>query len=137
MELSQYIKIAVAIILNEQNELLTVRKQNSIYYQLPGGKIEGEERPVDTLLRELEEELGLKLNEDQFEFLTVHEAQAVNEYGKTVRGYVFKSKLPIIINDLQPKAELEEVKWVKESEVERVNLANLLKQVAIPIWLTA
>lgn len=136
MELSQYIKIAVAIILNDQNELLTVRKQNSIYYQLPGGKIEGEERPVDTLLRELEEELGLKLNEDQFEFLTVHEAQAVNEYGKTVRGYVFKSKLPIKLNDLQPKAELEEVKWVKELEVERVNLANLLKQVAIPIWLT-
>lgn len=135
MEPSHAIKIAVAILRNEQDELLTVRKKESTYYQLPGGKIEGEERPIDTLLRELKEELDLNLQEKDCQFLTVHEAQAVNEQGRTVRGYVFTCQLPTDSQYLEPNAELAEVKWVRKEQVKEVKLANLLKQIALPIWI--
>ncbi len=136
MEPNGFIKIAVAIIINKKNELLTVRKFGSTYYQLPGGKIENGERPVDTLIRELEEELGIILKEEQCSFLTVHEAQAVNEKGKTVRGFVFKCES--LDTDIVgvAQAEIEEVRWVKPEETSTVNLANLLKQIAIPIWIS-
>jgi len=133
MEPNGFIKIAVAIIINKKNELLTVRKFGSTYYQLPGGKIESNERPVDTLIRELEEELGLSLKEEQCSFLTVHEAQAVNEKGKTVRGFVFRCQLSDLDKVGLAQAEIEEVRWVKPEETSTVNLANLLKQIALPI----
>ena len=41
---SNEIAIAVAIIFNQSDELLTVREKGSDYYQLPGGKIEHKER---------------------------------------------------------------------------------------------
>lgn len=134
MRLNNYITISVCIIINDQDELLTVRKQGSAYYQLPGGKIEEGERPVDSLIRELNEELDLALSEEDCKLIGVHEAQAVNEEGKTVRGYVFQSKVSQSWNELKPHAELKEVRWVNKSEIEEVPLANLLKQFALPIW---
>ncbi|WP_392469482.1 NUDIX domain-containing protein [Sphingobacterium cellulitidis] len=135
MKLNNYITIAVGIIINESDELLTVQKEGSSYYQLPGGKIEGEEKPVSSLIRELKEELDVELAESGCRLLGVHEAQAVNETGKTVRGYVFQCDFMKEFKAIQPHAELKEIRWVKKSEVETVKLANLLRQFALPIWL--
>lgn len=135
MKQNNYITIAVGVIINKQDELLTVQKNGSSYYQLPGGKIEGEERPVDSLIRELHEELHLDLDEKHCVLLGVHEAQAVNEKGKTVRGYVFQCEFVDQFEKIEPHAELREIRWVKKTEIEEVKLANLLKQFALPIWM--
>jgi len=135
MKLNNYITIAVGIIINKEDELLTVQKKGSTYYQLPGGKIEEGEKPVESLIRELQEELAINYREQDCYLIGVHEAQAVNEQGKTVKGYVFKCKILDQLIDLKPHAELSEVKWVKKSEIEDVKLANLLKQFALPIWI--
>lgn len=135
MKLKNYITIAVGILINDKNELLTVRKKGSTYYQLPGGKIEEGEKPVESLIRELGEELQLSYTEQDCKLVGVHEAQAVNEVGKTVRGYVFLCRAQEQIKNLKAFAELEEVRWVNKSEVESVKLANLLRQFALPIWL--
>jgi hypothetical protein len=39
MKLNNYMTIAVGIIINDRNALITVQKKGSLYYQLPGGKI--------------------------------------------------------------------------------------------------
>jgi len=92
--------IASALLLNADKELLVVRKKNSNFYMLPGGKIEFSEDPIQTLLRELKEEINLEFTESEFDFLGQHETIAVNEANTIVQGNIFllKSsleKLPI------------------------------------------
>ncbi|MCT1529760.1 NUDIX domain-containing protein [Sphingobacterium daejeonense] len=135
MKLNNYITIAVGIIINDRNELLTVQKKGSLYYQLPGGKIEVDEIPIESLIRELNEELNIHFTTADCQLIGVHEAQAVNEVGKTVKGYVFKCQYSEKLENLQPLAELNEVRWVKKSETTEVKLANLLRQFALPIWM--
>lgn len=128
------IVIASALLLNADKDLLVVRKKNSKFYMLPGGKIESSETPIQTLLRELQEELNLKFDENNFEYLGQHATSAVNEANTTVQGEIFilnafLDSLPIA------HAELEEVRFIKKSEYKNFQLAHLLQEFALPIWL--
>lgn len=129
---SNEIAIAVAIIFNRSNELLTVRKKGSGYYQLPGGKVENKERPLDALLRELQEELNLRLSETHFRFLGIECANAVNEKGYRVRGHVFQYTPMLEEMEIHVQAEIKEMRWIRHDEWEGVELANLLKKVVRP-----
>jgi len=46
------IQIAAAIIINDHDEILLVRKEGSIYFMQAGGKIEIGETPIQALVRE-------------------------------------------------------------------------------------
>src|SRR5690606_18330284 len=117
MNEAQILQIAVAIIINSQNRLLIVQKQSSTYYQLPGGKIDGDEQPVEALCRELKEELNVAVSQEQISLFGIHEARVVNEVGKTLRGYVSSVDIPVSEESLSPHAELKEVYWLSEDEV--------------------
>jgi len=128
------IRIASAIITNSQKELLVVRKRNSSFYMLPGGKIDGEETLVQTLLRELQEELDLVLAPEDFEFLGTHETKAANEQDTIVQGNIFLLKEPLNLS-LNQHAEIEEVTWISKDNYTAYQLAHLLKEFALPKWL--
>jgi 8-oxo-dGTP diphosphatase len=55
--------IALVAAFNEQREMLLLKRPNDAHcggkWSLPGGKVEGEEMPLDTAVRELAEETGL------------------------------------------------------------------------------
>lgn len=63
------IDVAVGILINVQNQfLLTSRPPGKVYegyWEFPGGKLEAHETVAQALARELEEELGLKIEEVQ------------------------------------------------------------------------
>ena len=130
----QKIIIASALLLNSQKELLVVRKFNSKFYMLPGGKIEQNETFVEALIRELKEELMLNFKEADFSYLGQHETMAVNEQKTIVQGNIFMLNKPL---DLLPKAnaELQEVRFLKKSNYKELQLAHLLKEFALPFWL--
>ena len=52
------ITVAAAIILNQQQQMLVVRKQNTTCFMQVGGKLEPNEPPEATMLREIQEEIG-------------------------------------------------------------------------------
>lgn len=62
---SPVVPVVVALILNENNELLISQrpsqKSYSGYWEFPGGKIEAGEAPYPALVRELKEELDLEI----------------------------------------------------------------------------
>lgn len=78
--------IAIACLFDEQGRVLVVRKRGTRFFMLPGGKAERGERPLDTLRRELHEELDLQLAEADFQPLGHFQAPAANEPGHQVDG---------------------------------------------------
>lgn len=126
--------IASALLLNEQKDLLVVRKHNSKFYMLPGGKVEHQESHLQTLIRELQEELGLQFDATDFNYLGQHETTAVNEKDTVVQGNIFLLN-KTIRNLPTAHAELAEVRFIPKSEHQNSQLAHLLKEFALPIWM--
>lgn len=129
------IYIASAIILNPNKDLLVVRKYNSTFYMLPGGKIEAGEEPIQTLIRELDEELSLTFHPKDFHLLGSHETKAANEADTIVVGNIFLLKKPLHLQ-IKASAEIEEVQWISKTNYADVKLAHLLEEFALPKWLT-
>jgi ADP-ribose pyrophosphatase YjhB (NUDIX family) len=69
--MSPSINRASVVITRGQKIVLIFRhKANRDYYAIPGGHIETNESPKEAALREIQEELGLKLDNFRFEFET-------------------------------------------------------------------
>lgn len=128
------IEICTAMVLSPAEQLLLVRKKGSEYYQLPGGKVEEGETFVNTVRREIEEELGLMVVAEELLFLGTHEAEAVNEADTRVVGHVFKLLLSET-KELSPQAELEEAVWVDQHNYKQYKLAHLAEEFVVPRWL--
>lgn len=126
--------IAAALLLNADKDLLVVRKKKSKFYMLPGGKVEFMESHIQTLLRELKEELDLEFAAEDFKYLGQHETKAVNEANTIVQGNIFILQKPVEFLPLA-KAELGEVKFIQRNDYRHYQLAHLLQEFALPIWL--
>ena len=120
------ITVAAAIILNEQNQLLLVRKKNTQFFMQVGGKLEPNELPENTMLREIEEEISVKAEIEQF--IGRFETLAANEAEHQLISYVYRVTL-----DQAPKidAEIAEMKWIDLDDSQTL-LAPLTKNVVIP-----
>jgi 8-oxo-dGTP diphosphatase len=59
------IDVTCALIINGQNQLLAVQRSSTmslpLQWELPGGKIEMNETPEDCIIREIQEELSIKI----------------------------------------------------------------------------
>lgn len=120
------ITVAAAVILNEQNQLLLVRKQNTQFFMQVGGKLEVNELPEQTMLREIHEEIGVHAKIQQF--IGRFETRAANEANHQLVSYVYQVDL-----DQVPKidAEIAEMKWI-DLDDDQTLLAPLTKEVVIP-----
>ncbi len=120
------ITVAAAVILNDQNQLLLVRKKNTQYFMQVGGKLERNEAPEKTMLREIVEEISTSAQIQQF--IGRFETLAANEAGYQLVSYVYQVNL-----DQTPKmdAEIAEMKWIDLDDNQTL-LAPLTKEVVIP-----
>lgn len=128
------IYLAGAMIVDHANRLLVVRKKDSVYYMMPGGKIEKGELSVQALIRELKEELDLNISARELEYLGFHETDAVNEADTIVRGEVFRLELKENVQ-IVPLAEIAEAVWLTVDDYKNYKLAHLIEEFTVPIWL--
>ncbi len=108
--MSTFVTAAVCIVHDDQ--LLTVRKSGSLRYQLPGGKIDPGETPIEAALREVHEEVGLELSPDAAAPLGRFHDVAANEPGCHVDATVFTAELPDGAGPA-PRAEIAEQRWLR------------------------
>jgi len=120
------ITVAAAVILNEQNQLLLVRKRNTHAFMQVGGKLEPNEAPEVTIQREILEEVGSSCVIEQF--LGRFETAAANE-----PDHILVSHLYLVQLNQVPKiaAEIAEMKWVDLNDSE-THLAPLTREIVIP-----
>ncbi|WP_343313515.1 NUDIX domain-containing protein [Brucella sp. BE17] len=112
------IRIAAAIIRDEAGRFLLVRKRGSDIFFQPGGKIDPGEDARTCLLREIEEELGLRIDQGQLCYAANMSAPAANEVDATVEAELFH----LVLRDGQEpvaSSEIEELLWNVPGGTER------------------
>ncbi len=120
------ITVAAAVILNEQNQLLLVRKQNTQAFMQVGGKLELNEAPEIAIQREILEEIACESEIKQF--IGRFETAAANEPDHLLVSYVYEVKLK---QTPRIAAEIAEMKWI-DLEDQVTLLAPLTQHVVIP-----
>lgn len=120
------ITVAAGIVLNEAQQLLVVRKKGTSCFMQVGGKLEPNEAPEVTIVREIQEEICCQAEVQQF--VGRFEAKTANEPDHQLVSYVYLVKL-----DQIPKieAEIAEMKWIDLNEQD-LALAPLTTEIVIP-----
>jgi 8-oxo-dGTP pyrophosphatase MutT (NUDIX family) len=120
------IRVSAAVIVDAAGRVLVVRKKGTTRFMQPGGKPEQGETPAQTLIRELEEELGLQVAEDDLEPLGTFISAAANEPGQRVIADAFA--LCAEREDVTVQAELAELRWLEPGDRTSVPLAPLSEE---------
>ncbi|MET0734236.1 MAG: NUDIX domain-containing protein [Microbacterium sp.] len=126
----QRIHVSAAVILDEAGRLLVVRKSGTTAFMQPGGKPEPDESADETLCRELEEELGLRVALDDLRPLGSFTAAAANEPGFLVVADVFAVDIGTQIPAIA--AEIDELRWVTRADAGRLEIAPLARENFLP-----
>ncbi len=124
------IHVSAAVIVDDRGRLLLVRKAGTSAFMQPGGKPEPGERPDQTLIRELAEELGVDVAFSDLRALGSFRAVAANEPGHEVVAEVFAVDLggqrPVV------SAEIEELRWADRADAGHIEIAPLALEFFLP-----
>lgn len=119
-------KVGLALV--DEDRILLVRKRGTPTYILPGGKPEPGEDDLATLVRELDEELGCKIDVETLTFIGSFSDHVADDLNTVVTVRLYSAKL---IGSPSPHSEIEEMMWVRPSR-DDVPLAPSLINKIIP-----
>jgi 8-oxo-dGTP diphosphatase len=122
--------IAVALIRDPAGRVLLVRKQGTAAFMQPGGKLDAGEDARTALVRELHEELALRVDADRLRYLGRADAPAANEPGVTVRAEIFALEVD---QPITAQAEIAEAVWIDPADPALPMLAPLTREHVLPL----
>lgn len=130
--MTRIIRIAAAVIIDDKQQMLVVRKRGTSAFMQPGGKIDSGEQPVDALVRELYEELGLVTDPNDLLSMGNYEAPAANEPGYSVDCALYRL-VPRPEYQVIPAAEIDIALWISVLEPCDIDLAPLTRDFVLPL----
>ena len=123
----EVLKVGLAV--TSENGLLLVRKKGGESYILPGGKPEAGENDRDTLVREIEEELGCQIEPESLQFLGSFSDVAADLEGTTVTVRLYSA---VLIGRPRPLAEIDRLEWFRPDAQPELSLAPSLQNHIVP-----
>lgn len=123
----QILKIGLAVL--KDGRLLLVRKKGTACYILPGGKPEQGEDDRTALAREIEEELGCRIDAMSLRFVGNFRDRAA---GHTDVEVVVKLYVGPLIGKPKPQSEIEQLLWFNPSSRRKTELAPSLSNSIVP-----
>ncbi|MCA2219121.1 NUDIX hydrolase [Jidongwangia harbinensis] len=108
----------------EDGAILSSRSRGKDVYYLPGGKREPGEGDLDTLVREIQEELSVTIVPDSAVHIGTFHAQAHGHpLGTIVRMTCYTADYQGV---LQPDSEIEEIVWLTYADRHRISPVDQL-----------
>lgn len=106
----------------ENGQILCARSKGKDAFYFPGGKREAGETDVETLVREIEEEISVRVQPDTVSYFGTFEAAA---HGKS-EGVLVKMTcyLADFEGTLNPASEIEELAWFTYNDRYRMSLVT-------------
>jgi len=101
--------------------LSTLSKGKSTYY-IPGGKREGDETDLETLVREVKEELDVDIVLDTVEYLGIYEAQSDGD-AEGVK-IIMTSYIGDYVGELKARSEIDRFEWHTMSDIKKVSAVD-------------
>ncbi|WP_203858634.1 TIGR00730 family Rossman fold protein [Plantactinospora mayteni] len=124
------VRVCAVVLRDASGSILTVRKQGTERFMLPGGKPEPGESRRETAVRECAEELGVLLDPAALREVGVFRAPAANEAGVEIEATVFEYPT---VQVGSPASEIAELRWLAVSEQPLpADLAPLLSERVLP-----
>lgn len=114
----------VAYLYLNDGKILSTRSKGKDKYYIPGGKREGNETDIETLAREVKEELCVEIVKSTAKLYGVFEAQA---HGKA-EGVIVKMTCYTAnyIGELQADSEIAEIVWLTTADIDSVSPVDKL-----------
>lgn len=114
----------IAWIHTENGKLLSTRSKGKNAYYIPGGKREGDETDLQTLVREIKEELSVDILPETAKPYGIFEAQAHGHAeGIVVRMTCYTADFS---GTLQPDNEIAEMVWLTTANMWRISPVDKL-----------
>ena len=124
------IRIVAALIQDKANRVLLVRKKGTRAFMQPGGKLLASESALDSLDREVREELGCAVRPGSQLFLGTFTAEAANERGCIVEAELYRVEL---LGSVNAGAEIEKAIWIDAGRPCQLELAPLTREAVWPL----
>lgn len=101
-------------------KVLCVRSHGKDMYYMPGGKRDPGESDQETLVREIEEELRVRIRPETVSYFGTFEAQAHGKpEGVVVSMACYQGEYT---GELQPASEIAELAWLSYSDMDKVSV---------------
>jgi 8-oxo-dGTP diphosphatase len=100
------LRVVAAAVLDDDRVLLVSKRQAPDVFYLPGGKPEADEEPLETLARELAEELGVAIVGSE-PFGLVSDEAALERTAMEMQVYLVR-----VAGAVSPRAEIAGLAWV-------------------------
>ncbi|WP_280265472.1 NUDIX hydrolase [Nocardia wallacei] len=98
----------VAWVLIEEGRILCARPRGKDVFFIPGGKREGAESDLQTLLREIDEELTVALDPETVVHVGTYEAELPGAAAGLVRMACYTADYA---GTIEPSSEIDEIAW--------------------------
>lgn len=108
---STKVRNRIAAVIIRDKRILLVKDERVSFFSIPGGVPKGGESPIETLSRELKEELGVRLLKASYfmSFKLTNQAYNVQQVDLVY--------LVVIKGKPQPRAEVSEIIWTLKNEI--------------------
>ena len=114
----------VAFLYLQDGKILSTRSKGKDKFYIPGGKREAGETDIETLVREVKEELSVDIIESSAKFYGVFEAQA---HGKAEGVIVTMTCYTAeYTGELKADSEIAEIVWLTMADIESVSPVDKL-----------